>query len=159
MFWCSTGTFGSVCHAHNASGQDVAIKVFTLFTDNKPGFSAAMRRCSAEFELLQQIPSNVGLVHRAGPLITMETTSTTYYVAIPMNFCSHVPFEVCIHSCIDVHRCTLCDGVWRWHSSDRAITIPWMSRQSDATCLPFVIVSANCTSWALLIGTCFGLTC
>jgi hypothetical protein len=105
MFGCSTGTFGSVCHARNASGQDVAIKVFTLSTHDYPGFSAAMRRCSAEFDLLQQIPSNVGLAHGVGQLITMETTSTTYYVAIPMNFFSHVSFEVCIHSCIDVHRC------------------------------------------------------
>ena len=105
MFECSAGTFGSVCHARNASGQDVAIKVLTLSTHDQPGFSAAMRHCYAESELLQQIPSNVGLVHGVGQMFTMETTSTTFYVAIPMNFFSHVPFEVCIRRCINFHRC------------------------------------------------------
>ncbi len=80
--WCSTGTFGSVYHARDAYGQDVAIEVLKLSTHNQPGFSTAMRRCSAESELLQQIPSSVGLVHWVGQMFTMETASTPFYAAM-----------------------------------------------------------------------------
>ena len=70
-----------------------------------------MRRCSAESELLQQVPSNVGLVHGVGQMFTMETTSTPFYVAIPMNFFSHVPFEVSIRRYISFSSLLLCTTV------------------------------------------------
>jgi len=90
-----TGTFGIVCHARNAAGQDLAIKVFTYYsTQNSSDFDDFIRRCCKEFDLLQLIPPNKGLVHGAGQMFTMETTSTAYYLAIPMSLFSHVPFEV-----------------------------------------------------------------
>jgi len=90
----TTGTFGTVYHARNAAGQDLAIKVFILSTQSSSCFADSSRRSWQEYELLQQIPPNKGLVHGAGRLFTMETASTAYYLAIPMSLFLHVPFEV-----------------------------------------------------------------
>jgi len=96
-----TGTFGTVCHARSAAGKEVAIKVFTLSTQHQSFFAETSRHCCDEFELLQHMPMDTGLVHGAGQKFIMETASTDYYLAIPMNFFSHVSFEVRVLGWID----------------------------------------------------------
>ena len=114
-----TGTFGMVCHARNTAGQDLAMKVFTLPTQSPSYFADSIRRCYEEFELLQTIPPNKGLVHGAGQMLTMETTSAAYYLAIPMSLFSHVPFEVHIYYslyylfvCVLLHLIVLYTRYW-----------------------------------------------